>query len=159
MSDLRMTRAAARGGAPTGFTLIELMIVVAIIAILAAVAYPAYTQSVARSRRADAKAVLLEAAQWIERQYSVSGVYDKLGDGTALNTAALPAQLKQAPKPPANKGYDLSFTAAPTAAAFTLQAVPTAFMTNDKCGTFTLTSTGVKGLSGNTFTVSECWDR
>ena len=55
-----------------GFTLIEMMVVVAIIAILAAVAYPSYRDSVARGRRSDAKAVLTEAAQWVEREYTRS---------------------------------------------------------------------------------------
>ena len=151
--DLSSARRAGRG-----FTLIELMIVLAIVAILAAVAYPSYTSTVARSRRADAKAVLLETAQWIERQNTVSGVYNKLGNGSTLNTAALP--FSQAPKLPATKSYDVSFTAAPTAAAFTLQAVPTNGMSSDKCGTFKLDNTGAKTWGTDaTSTVADCWDR
>ena len=53
-----------------GFTLIELMIVVAIIAVLASVAYPSYKEYVARSRRAEARAVLVAAQQWMERFYT-----------------------------------------------------------------------------------------
>ena len=58
-----------------GFTLIELMIVVAVIAILAAIAYPSYQDSVRKSRRADAKAVVLNAAQILERCYTQNNVY------------------------------------------------------------------------------------
>ena len=142
----------------SGFTLIELMIVVAIVAILAAIAYPSYTSTVARSRRSDAKAVLLETVQWIEREYTISGVYNKKGNGNTLNTAALP--FSQAPKAPATTAYDISFTAAPTASAFTLQAVPTNSMSGDKCGTFRIDNAGAKTLGTDaTSTVAECWDR
>ena len=58
-----------------GFTIIELMIVVAIVAILAAVALPNYTQYVRRSNRADAQTTLLQAAQFLERRFTTSGSY------------------------------------------------------------------------------------
>jgi prepilin-type N-terminal cleavage/methylation domain-containing protein len=57
---------ANRRGRMRGFTLIELMIVLAVIAILAAIAYPSYTRYVLRAKRADAKQQLLQAAQWNE---------------------------------------------------------------------------------------------
>ena len=59
-----------------GFTLIELMVVVAIVAILAAIAYPSYRSQIEKTRRADAKAVLMQAAQYMERLYTENGCYD-----------------------------------------------------------------------------------
>ena len=58
-----------------GFTLIELMITMAIIGILAAVAFPAYNQSVVKSRRSDAKTALLDLAQREERYLSTANQY------------------------------------------------------------------------------------
>jgi type IV pilus assembly protein PilE len=137
-----------------GFTLIEAMIVVAIISILAAVAYPSYAQHVARGKRADAKAALLEMAQWMERQYTVTSTYNTLGDGTAITASKLP--VKQSPRSGAAT-YDISFAAGePTASTFVLQAVPTGSMAGDACGTLTLNNTGARGSAG---TAANCWDR
>ncbi|WP_336269087.1 type IV pilin protein [Vreelandella arctica] len=59
-----------------GFTLIELMIVVVIVGIIASIAYPSYTRYVERSQRAEATAVLMEAASRLERCYTSSYSYD-----------------------------------------------------------------------------------
>lgn len=67
-----------------GFTLVELMIVAAVIAILAAVAYPAYTEQLRKSQRAEAKAALMRAAQLLERSFTQNGAYP--AGGTALAT-------------------------------------------------------------------------
>ena len=56
-----------------GFTLIELMIVVAVVSILSAIAYPSYAEYVRRGHRSDAKAGLLQAQQWLERAATASG--------------------------------------------------------------------------------------
>ena len=147
--------------AGNGFTLIELMIAVAIVAILAAIAYPSYTEQVARSRRGDGQAALLETAQWIERQYTISNAYNKKGDGTTLNTAALPAL-----KAKTAESYTISLgtaaaASAPTADKFWLRVVPTGPMAADKCGNLALDSTGQKSISGTTggASVATCWDR
>lgn len=135
-----------------GFTLIELMIVVAIVALLAAIAYPSYQEYIARARRGDAKTVLLENAQFMERYFTQKNSY--------LNGAANPAlPVVEAPKDAGVKYYDISFVGTNTATAFTLQAVPKGAMSADACGTLTLTQAGFKDVSGGSRTVQECWNR
>ena len=71
-----------------GFTLIELMITVAIVAILASVAVPSYLESVRRGNRAEAIATLLEASNWLQRGYTVNNTY--VG-ATTSDAAGMPA--------------------------------------------------------------------
>lgn len=143
----------------TGFTLIELMITVAVIGILAAIAYPSYTQYVQRANRAEARSLLLENAQFLERNYTTANRYDMKSDGvTAINSAALPRT--QSPVNGAAK-YNISFSAQ-AAQSFTLQAVPTGTMTGDSCGTLMLTNTGMQGAAGQwppNAIVAECWGK
>ena len=133
----------------TGFTLIEVMIVVVIIAILATIAYPSYQNQVRKSRRADATAVLTEAAQWMERFYTENGRYDTDRGGTAVS---LP--FNRAPVD-GTQAYVVSLSAV-AQNSFTVQAVPTGPQTGDTCGNLTLTNTNAKGASGGT--VDECWE-
>ena len=72
-----------------GFTLIELMIVVAVVAILSSIAYPSYTEYVRRGHRAEARAGLLQAQQWLERAATATGTYPA--------SSAFPANLKKVP--------------------------------------------------------------
>ena len=109
-----------------GFTLIELMITVAIIAIIAAIAYPSYLEQVRETRRSNAQADLLELVSFMERYY---------GENFSYAGANLP--FINSPKQ-GNSFYNLSFTAAPSATAYTIQAVPTGGQAADRCGTMTI---------------------
>jgi len=137
----------------SGFTLIEVMIVVAIIGIIAAIGYPSYQEHVRKTKRADAQAALMELSQFMERHYTANGRYL-----TSANAApTLP--FTEAPKDSGSKSYDLAFAAgSPTANAYALQATPKGSMAGDKCGTLTLTSTGAKGQAAGA-TLADCWRR
>ncbi|MHB1175659.1 MAG: type IV pilin protein [Sulfuriferula sp.] len=141
-----------------GFTLIELMIAVAVIGILAAIAYPSYTQYVQRARRSEAKAVLLQDATILERNFTTANRYDNTqlnGGGTATSGLI----IAQAPTSgTANYAIVVTFNTAP-ATDFTLTATPTGSMAGDACGKFTLDNAGVQGVTGGTLSVAECWNR
>lgn len=123
-----------------GFTLIELMIVVAIISIIAAISYPSYLDSVRKARRADTQLVLVETANILERGFTEVNAFP-------VDDADLP--FDQSPKLGV-KFYTISFDSA-TTTAFTLKAVPESGQDLDRCGTLTLSSTGMKTPASN------CW--
>ena len=131
-----------------GFTLIELMIVLAIVAILASFAYPSYQDHVRKTRRSDCEGVMMSAANSLERFYTANGTYASAVAGTNYPNRC-PAS--------GAKFYDLA--AAVTATTFTLTATPTAGsdQVSDKCKNLTLTSTGQKGTSAAGLSAADCW--
>ncbi|MFC5472606.1 type IV pilin protein [Paraherbaspirillum soli] len=139
----------------SGFTLIELMIVVVVIAILAAVATPSYRQYVQRGDRAQAMATMLQASNWLQQQYTVNNSYLDTSKSPAV-VQTLPSGLSQSPPNGTSPKYDLTIDAAGTATTFLIVAKP---RTNDKCGTFTLDNTGARSLKTGTYTstIVDCW--
>ena len=134
--------------AAAGFTLLVLMITVAIVAILSTIAYASSTNQVTKSRRAAAANCLQERAQLMERFYTTNMTY------------------AGAPNPPAQCSDDISpdhyvvtFAAAPGAKDYTLVATPQAGQaTNDTlCGVLSLTAQGVRGETGTAGNAAECW--
>lgn len=143
-----------------GFTLIELMIVVAIIGLLASIVYPNYQETVEKSRRSDVKGAMIGFANAMERYFTVNNTY--LG---AAGTNAVPANTGlsriyaiQSPVGGGTATYDLKINAA-AAASYTLIAERTGSQANDKCGDLTLTQTGLKGLTNadGGVVVADCW--
>lgn len=137
---------SSRMAAVAGFTLIELMIVVAVVAILAAIAVPSYNEQVRKSRRAQAKADLVEYMQLAERRFTVDNSYAAF---------ALPPTGGQSPR----EGGTVRYTIAPTtqtATQLVLTATPQGAQASDRCGTLSVSNTGVKTESGSA-TLAECW--
>ena len=147
-----------------GFTLIELMVTVAIVTILATIAVTSYSSQVQKSRRTEAKSALLDLAGREERLFSTTNAYSNVeaylgyaaggttvmtampfGNGYYTLTATVP-DATQTGLPAGTPTYLL--TAAPVAG--TSQANDTA------CGSFSVNQLGVQTVSG-TATAASCW--
>ncbi|SFN45233.1 type IV pilin protein [Marinobacter pelagius] len=123
-----------------GFTLIELMIVVAIIGIIAAIAYPSYTDYVEKTRRSDAQGALMGLAAAMERHYATNNSYEDAASGGA-DTGSPAIYADEAPLDGNTKYYDLTIQAA-DATSFTLRATPKGAQAGD--GMLELDSTGAR---------------
>lgn len=140
-----------------GFNLIELMVVVAIIGIIAAIAYPSYTEQVRKSRRADCAGAVTSLASAMERFYTVNNTYLGAAAGGG-NTGAPAVFATSCPVDGGTTTYNLTISAA-TASTYTVQAAPAGAQASDKCGTLTLTNTGLKGVTSASTGVTwqDCW--
>lgn len=136
-----------------GFTLIELMVVVAIVGIITAIAYPSYMESVMKSRRGAAKSCLSEYAHFMERFYTTNLAYDK----DQANANLVVPTLACTTEGRLNQYYTFAVTNL-TRNTFTATATPTGVqLTSDtKCGTLSLTHDGQRKVSvtGN---AAICW--
>lgn len=127
-----------------GFTLIELMIVVAIIGIIAAIAYPSYTAYIEKARRSDAQGALMGLAGAMERYRTANGTYENAGaDG---DTGAPLIYADESPIDGSVKFYDLIIQAA-DATSFTLRATPKNGQAGN--GILELDHTGARGWDEN----------
>lgn len=136
-----------------GFSLLELMVVMAIIGIIAAFAYPSYTQTVVKTRRNTAKSCLAEYAHFMERFYTANLRYDKDDAGTAITIPTLGCATESK----LNDYYTFSVDDL-AAKTFTAKATPIGSQLRDdtKCATLSLDHTGKRmtSVSGNT---AVCW--
>lgn len=131
-----------------GFTLVELVIAVAVVAILASVAVPSYREHVAASRRSDGKAALLAVAQLMERAYTERGTYAGVTLGA---TGVYPSTSPQ--------GYYTLSIVSQDADGFSLRATRAGAQVGDKCGNYTYNQAGAKGVASAStgYTAAKCW--
>ena len=129
----------------SGFTLVEMLVVVAMVAILGAVAYPSYVSQVTKGRRADAKQALVELAQKLERFYTERGTYA----GATLGSTGVYASTSPA-------GYYTLAITSQTADGFTITAAPQGSQASDSCGTLGYNQIGDRSV-GTGATVAQCW--
>jgi type IV pilus assembly protein PilE len=128
-----------------GFTLIELIVSLAILAIIASIAYPSYLSYMTKTRRSDGQTALLDLSNRMERYFTMNNTYA----GATLANLGLGSNS-------AEGFYRLNIRDA-TATSYTLEAIPQGAQASDtECGTLTLDQLGQKGESG-TGTVSACW--
>lgn len=132
--------------AQRGFTLIELMITVAVVGILTAIAYPSYLEYIIRSRRVEAQSLLNDAAARQERWRAQNGSY-----------TTTVANLRLAYGDQSEHGfYTLTIAKVANDGGYTLTATRSGSQSADRhCGNFTLNAVGIKGVS--TGTVESCW--
>ena len=134
----------------SGFTLIEIMVVVVIIGVLAAIAYPSYREQVRRSNRAEAKILLEQKAQALEKCFARSMDFTSVACAPALAVVPTPKGSYQVGANPATPA---------TATTYSLIATAQGPQAGDsECVNFTLNESGTRGVSGSySATPARCW--
>lgn len=132
-----------------GFSLLELLIVLAITGIIATISYPSYRNYIARAHRTDGQLALLDLACRMETYYAEHDTYQTATIGVSKATDVLTRNLSP------NGWYTLSLTHL-TNTTYNLQASPTNAQ-DISCQSLTLNSLGVKGITATATDVSKCW--
>ena len=139
--------------AARGFTLVELMIALAVVGILATVAYPSYVNQLRQSRRTDAKVALLDLAARQERFFSVNNVYASTPAQLGYAGAAFPIDVLSG----SSAYYRLSTVVGTGATSFTATAAPVGAQGSDACGSYAIDHLGVQTNTSNSLPAARCW--
>ena len=127
-----------------GFTLVELMIVIAIVAILVALAYPSWEESIKKARRADGieslQSLRIKQKQWRANHVSYSTTLSDVSGATSTEGH-----------------YTIAFVGSPNATTFVAKATPTGAQSTDSCGTFAINQDGP--LHSGDYANARCWNK
>lgn len=124
-----------------GWTLLELLLVLAIAGVCASLALPSYQAQLQRSRRSQAFWLLLQTAHWLERAAAVQGSYP----------TAVPDSVWW------QDGLNYQLGLVSDGRHFVLTASPVRLQSGDACGSFTLSDTGERGVRDARLGVTDCW--
>jgi type IV pilus assembly protein PilE len=147
---MRAQAGTQAGRRASGFTLIELMIVVVVIGILSAIAYPSYQAYIVKGNRAEGRQAILAAAQQLERYFTNNNAY--IADLTTAGYKTFSGDSAATSK------YTLAVApgAAGIGTSFVITATPN--FSDAVCGNLTYNQAGTKGIAGGTETnVAKCW--
>ncbi len=143
-----------------GFSLIELMVVVAIVGVLMLIAFPSYKDHVRKGKRAEGKAAVVSAAQALERYMTANNTY-------TVDLAAAGYKTYSG-ESAATSAYLLAVSSASIATRYLITASAVAGWGDNSsdapavqddlgCGQLTIDQTGAKSVQGATMTVAQCW--
>ena len=140
-----MKRSIALHNRASGWTLIELLLVLAIVGLLAQWAVPLQVDLMQRTRRNEARLALLQTALWLERNAAAQGRYPEALPDSAWSIPSL--------------GYRLNYTALASGQRYSLLAIPQGPQTQDACGTLSLDQSGSRGVVAARLSATTCWSR